>query len=268
MKDVYALKEGAAAKLLSAAPGRGGIWQADAFSSPIPLREGVKALRPATSLVVDADSGFIFQSGVQNAPVIDVLGDAVLEAMNSHWQIPAILKIKPALAPKLSVFSQVFGLRIEPETQMTALIRARRSMERAFKKWQSARTHARYPAATFSVYGPDDLTATKLVVGVVSTPDQSGPEELMTWEEPGVLSDPQVIKEVESHLVGHGARAVVATRNIIGCPHQEGKDFPIGGDCPGCPFWAGKQGSGAPERDFDAEVLDLPVFFTRWKGSR
>jgi hypothetical protein len=31
----------------------------------------------------------------------------------------------------------------------------------------------------------------------------------------------------------------------MGCPHEEGQDFPHGEDCPFCPFWKGKQGSAA-----------------------
>jgi hypothetical protein len=31
----------------------------------------------------------------------------------------------------------------------------------------------------------------------------------------------------------------------MGCPHEEGEDFPVGEDCPFCPFWKGKQGSNA-----------------------
>ncbi len=31
------------------------------------------------------------------------------------------------------------------------------------------------------------------------------------------------------------------TEGIIGCPHEEGADFPSGQECPYCPFWHGKQ---------------------------
>jgi hypothetical protein len=35
-------------------------------------------------------------------------------------------------------------------------------------------------------------------------------------------------------------RAVgVAPNRIIGCPHEEGIDYPLGRTCPQCPFWAG-----------------------------
>lgn len=268
MKGGYALPEGAAAKILARSPTHGGVWQADVFTAPIPLREGNSVIRPPTTLIVDAESGFIFQSGVSTGDPTEALGDALLEAMGSHDHIPSILKVKPTLAPKLAVFSHIFSVRIEPETKMPELARARRSMGQAFKKWQSGRTQAQYPAATFSVYGPDDRKATKLVVGIVNTPEQAGPEELMIWEGPGVVSDPQVRGEVEAHLISHRAKVVIAPGKVMGCPHQEGKDFPIGGDCPSCPFWRGKQGSGAPQRDIDVEVLELPAFFARWKGSR
>lgn len=33
----------------------------------------------------------------------------------------------------------------------------------------------------------------------------------------------------------------------MGCPHEEGEDFPVGENCPFCPFWKGKQGSGRRE---------------------
>jgi hypothetical protein len=32
---------------------------------------------------------------------------------------------------------------------------------------------------------------------------------------------------------------------VIGCPHEEGIDFPEGQECPYCPFWRGKQGAQA-----------------------
>ena len=35
----------------------------------------------------------------------------------------------------------------------------------------------------------------------------------------------------------HGADLVVASDRIIGCPHEEGADYPIGAKCPFCPFW-------------------------------
>ncbi len=36
-----------------------------------------------------------------------------------------------------------------------------------------------------------------------------------------------------------GAKSVVMTDRIIGCPHEEGIDYE-GPTCPDCPFWAGR----------------------------
>ena len=46
---------------------------------------------------------------------------------------------------------------------------------------------------------------------------------------------------------GANGTGLIATDRNMGCPHEEGKDFPKGGDCPFCPYWKGKQGSGAKE---------------------
>ena len=36
----------------------------------------------------------------------------------------------------------------------------------------------------------------------------------------------------------NAARSVVIADHIIGCPHEEGTDYPLGEKCPRCPFWA------------------------------
>jgi hypothetical protein len=35
-----------------------------------------------------------------------------------------------------------------------------------------------------------------------------------------------------------GVKSVVMTDRIIGCPHEQGADYPEGDVCPQCPFWA------------------------------
>jgi hypothetical protein len=60
-----------------------------------------------------------------------------------------------------------------------------------------------------------------------------------------VLSNPKIQKEIERFFKEHGVTRVGMSSGNLGCPHEEGKDFPVGGDCPFCPFWKGKQGSGA-----------------------
>ena len=35
-----------------------------------------------------------------------------------------------------------------------------------------------------------------------------------------------------------GVQTVAMLEEINGCPHEEGKDYPLGEVCPTCPFWA------------------------------
>ncbi|MFL5236975.1 MAG: hypothetical protein ACJ8EL_05125 [Rhizomicrobium sp.] len=34
------------------------------------------------------------------------------------------------------------------------------------------------------------------------------------------------------------ASTVAMTEGIVGCPHEEGIDYPLGEACPDCPYWA------------------------------
>lgn len=42
------------------------------------------------------------------------------------------------------------------------------------------------------------------------------------------------------YLAEHGIKSVVMTDRIIGCPHQEGIDYPEGETCQVCTFWKGR----------------------------
>jgi hypothetical protein len=35
-------------------------------------------------------------------------------------------------------------------------------------------------------------------------------------------------------------KTVVIADAIMGCPHEEGIDYPDGDSCPKCPYWAGR----------------------------
>src|SRR6185503_20245758 len=99
----------------------------------------------------------------------------------------------------------------------------------------------RYPLATIAAYGPNSSHATKLVVSVLARRDQRDPSAMRTWatEAVDVRHDPVIADEVASFLDQQGAKDTVTTDRIIGCPHQEGIDYPMGRTCPRCPFWAG-----------------------------
>jgi hypothetical protein len=98
-----------------------------------------------------------------------------------------------------------------------------------------------FPVATIAFYGPDDKTTTKIAVGIVEREGDEKPIALQRWTGPNVASDPQVHTEIKAFIQEHEAKSVVITDGVIGCAHEEGIDYPLGEDCPFCPFWKGKQ---------------------------
>ena len=98
-----------------------------------------------------------------------------------------------------------------------------------------------YPVATIAYYGPDDRCATKVAVGIV--PSESGDVAHMErWfsDTTDVRMDPQINEAIPQYIQRHGVRSVGMYEPIIGCPHEEGIDYPEGEKCPRCPFWASR----------------------------
>ena len=104
----------------------------------------------------------------------------------------------------------------------------------------SQRSRAKYPLATFSAYGPDNGRATKLVVGILRRPGQQDANPIRAWSTNAgdVRDDPLIAAELADWLRNQGIKDTVGYDRIIGCPHEEGTDYPIGRTCPQCPFWA------------------------------
>jgi hypothetical protein len=44
--------------------------------------------------------------------------------------------------------------------------------------------------------------------------------------------------EIAECLRSHQVRSVGMSKRILGCPHEEGIDYPEGQACPQCPFWS------------------------------
>ena len=102
-----------------------------------------------------------------------------------------------------------------------------------------------FPVGTFALYGPDDKRTTKIVAGVIK---REGAEPIIErWVGTNVKNDPKVQQKIKEFFDKHGVRSVAATDRNMGCPHEEGEDFPVGEDCPFCPFWKGKQGTNRRE---------------------
>jgi hypothetical protein len=98
----------------------------------------------------------------------------------------------------------------------------------------------KYPLGTIMAYGPDNTRATKLVVAIFRQPGRQEADELHRWfiNEGDVRNDPGIAGEVANFLKQHGAKETKTYDRIIGCPHEEGVDYPMGRACPRCPFWA------------------------------
>jgi hypothetical protein len=95
-----------------------------------------------------------------------------------------------------------------------------------------------YPVGTVMIYGPDNKLATKLVASVVKTPNaEADPLHRWVTHAGDVRHDPSIQAEVEAFFQAHGVRQTVRTERIVGCPHEEGVDYPLDGACPHCPFW-------------------------------
>lgn len=95
-----------------------------------------------------------------------------------------------------------------------------------------------FPVASIAYYGPDDRTATKVVASLLNERDAE-PAEMERWTSTGtdLRTDPSSIERLVGILDRWRPRSVVSPDRIIGCPHEEGIDYPAGEDCPECPFW-------------------------------
>jgi hypothetical protein len=91
------------------------------------------------------------------------------------------------------------------------------------------------------LYGPTDELATKVAVGIVRGEGED-PEPLERWfsEDRDIRHDAAVEAEIAGFIASHGVKSVVMTDGIIGCPHEEGIDYPEGSSSPKCPYWAGR----------------------------
>ena len=98
-----------------------------------------------------------------------------------------------------------------------------------------------YPVATIALYGPTNELATKIVVGIVHSRGGDA-DPLQRWfsENTDVRANQEIGAEVIAFLNEHAPKSVVLADRIIGCPHEEGTDYPAGKSCPKCPFWAGR----------------------------
>lgn len=105
-----------------------------------------------------------------------------------------------------------------------------------------------YPVGTIAFYGPDDRRASKIAASVVRAPDAEPTMRRWFAGTGDIRADARVMAEVATFLREQGAGSVAMMDRIIGCPHEEGIDYPDGQACPQCPSWAGRnRWTGLPE---------------------
>ncbi len=64
------------------------------------------------------------------------------------------------------------------------------------------------------------------------------PTRVRWFDESYIRKDPVIGSNILQFVQDHDAKTIVMTERIIGCPHEEGIDYPDGEVCPQCPFWA------------------------------
>ncbi len=112
------------------------------------------------------------------------------------------------------------------------------------KFWLEKRSHRKtgYPVGTIAYYGPDDKFASKVVVGIVLSEKNDDAAFIEKWfgTNIDVRLDPEIKLKIVSFLEQHNVHRVAMLDRIIGCPHEEGIDYPENEKCPHCPFWANR----------------------------
>ena len=98
-----------------------------------------------------------------------------------------------------------------------------------------------FPVATIAFYGPDDSRASKVAVGIILK--EGGEAEILErWysDIADVRIDTHINEQILKFIRAHEVASVALVDRIIGCPHEEGIDYPSGERCPKCPFWVAR----------------------------
>jgi hypothetical protein len=106
---------------------------------------------------------------------------------------------------------------------------------------QANRGFRGYPLATVAFYGPTSDFASKVAVAIFRAENEEA-EVLERFFSAGsdARFDEAIGSQVLAVIQSHAVKSVVMTDRIIGCPHEEGIDYPSGTACPQCPFWASR----------------------------
>lgn len=120
--------------------------------------------------------------------------------------------------------------------------------------WLEKRKRRRtgYPIGTIAYYGPDASSASKVVAAVFKTDEVEEAEPMKKWfdDQGDLREDPEVTRQIVEFFRENGVMRVAELPRIIGCPHEEGIDYPVGQSCPHCPYWENRdRWTGRPIAD-------------------
>jgi hypothetical protein len=105
---------------------------------------------------------------------------------------------------------------------------------------KARRQSVAFPVATIASYGPTDQFATKVAVGIVDAHEKIIALERWFTTTRDARQDEDICRQIVAFIERHNVYRVAMTDRIIGCPHEEGIDYPEGESCPQCPFWKGR----------------------------
>ena len=94
-----------------------------------------------------------------------------------------------------------------------------------------------YPIATIAYYGPTNNLASKVVCSIIEY-ENADPHPMKKWFSTEDIRKSETIhKEIGEFVDLNKVLTVSITDKTIGCPHEEGIDYPEGEYCPVCSFW-------------------------------
>lgn len=126
-----------------------------------------------------------------------------------------------------------------------------------------------YPVATVAFDGPDDRRASKVAVGILPR-EGAQASELERWfsEEGDVRDDVDIAEAMLSSVEQHGANTIAVVDRIIGCPHEEGVDYPDGQKCPQWRQSRSRQGEDGRQSGTGSVARACAAFAGRLMGAR
>jgi hypothetical protein len=112
------------------------------------------------------------------------------------------------------------------------VVRVKKSLEKKAKKGFKG-----YPLTTVAFYGPTDKLATKVAIGMIAN-DSAEPIMRQWYSKTDIRNNTEVMEDILNLIRDNDICSVVMIDKIIGCPHEEGIDYPEGASCSACPYWS------------------------------